>query len=383
MPSAVRRGAYLFPAVLLFLGPTTLLAQDVPPTSNPGLPNTAFPDLGAPQAGPPPVPDLPADDPPAHPAPAAPPVDGPLLSPFAGAPWASPTVGHVPYSAVYRVTWLPDESVRGQDAHFGLVSQDASVRFPFWQSDRDELSGTVHVRAQLIHTGAILPNTDQPFPDQLWDVRLGATYRHLFDNGWIAGGSFNFGSASNEPFHSINELTVGLNAFLRVPSGEHNAWLFSLSYSPTGELSFPIPGVAYMWVPNDDFRMNVGLPFMVWYRPIEDVTLEASYMLLTTIHARATYRVCKPVRVYLGFDWSNESWFIVPRPDDKDRLFYYEKRLSVGAQTNLGHTFLFDVSTGYVFDREYFEGHNRNSSSFNRVDVGSAPLLSFQVQLRW
>jgi len=306
-----------------------------------------------------------------------------MLSPFAGAPWASPTVGHVPYSVSYRLTWLPDESVRGQDAHFGLVEQDASVRFPIWQSDHDEVAGTAHVRAQVIHTGAILPSTDQPFPDQLWDVRFGATYRHLFDNGWIAGGSFNFGSASNEPFHSINELTVGLNTFLRVPSGEHNAWLFSLSYSPTGELSFPVPGVAYVWVPSDQFRMNVGLPFMVWYRPIEDLTLEASYMLLTTIHARATYRVCKPVRVYLGFDWSNESWYLVPRPDDKDRLFYYEKRLSVGAQTNIGRTFLLDLSTGYVFDRDYFEGHNSHDSNFNRVDVGNAPLLSFQAQLRW
>jgi hypothetical protein len=322
--------------------------------------------------------------PPPPPPPAAPPVDGPVFSsPFGGAPWASPTVGHVPYVASYRLTWLPDESVRGQPTHFGLVDQDASVRFPFWQCDNDEISGTARVRWQAIHTGAILPNTGQPFPDDLWDVRFGAAYRHLFDNGWIAGGGFSFGSASNEPFHSVNELTVGVNAFLRIPSGEHNAWLFSLSYSPTAELNFPIPGVAYMWVPSDQLRLNIGLPFTVWYRPIDDLTLDFSYMLLTTIHARATYRVCQPVRVYLGFDWSNESWFIVPRPDDKDRLFYYEKRLSVGAQTNLGRTFLFDVSTGWVFDRFYFEGQHYSDRHFNRVDVNDAPLLSFQAQLRW
>jgi hypothetical protein len=364
--------------VLMFALPIPLFAQtDQPAPAREGvLPNSAFPDLVPPSEPPPSWPPPPSP-------PAAPAADGPLLSPFAGSPWAAPTVGHVPFSAAYRITWLPDEPVSGQNTHFGLVHEDASVRFPIWQDDRNEVTGTFHVRNDSIHTGAILPNTDQPFPDELWDIRIGAGYRHEFDNGWIAGVNFSFGSASNEPFHSINELTVGLNAFLRIPSGERNAWLFSLSYSPTGELSFPIPGVAYMWVPSDQFRMNIGLPFMVWYRPIEDLTLEASYMLLTTVHARATYRICKEVRVYAGFDWSNESWFIVPRPDDKDRLFYYEQRLSVGAVTNIGRIFLLDVSTGYVFNRMYFEGQHYSDRNFNRVDIDAAPLLSLQAQLRW
>jgi hypothetical protein len=340
------------------------------------LPNSAFPDLVPPSE---PAPTWPPPPPP----PAAPAADGPLLSPFAGAPWATPTLGHVPLSAAYHISWLPDEPVSGQPTHFGLVHEDASVRFPIWQDDRNEVTGSFHVRNDTIHTGAILPDTDQPFPDELWDIRMGVGYRHEFDNRWIAGVNFNFGSASNEPFHSVNELTVGLNAFVRIPSGERNAWLVSLSYSPTGELSFPIPGVAYMWVPSDQFHMNIGLPFMVWYRPIEDLTLEASYMLITTIHARATYRICKPVRIYAGFDWSNESWYIVPREDDKERLFYYEQRLSVGAITNIGRMFLLDVSTGYVFNRLYFEGQHYSDRNFNRVDIDAAPLLSFQAQLRW
>jgi hypothetical protein len=383
MPCAFYRVARTLAATLILALPASALAQGVPvppaepPPAAPVLPNSAFPDL------PNPPPEQPPAWPPPQVAPPAPPADGPLLSPFGAAPWASPTVGHVPYSAAYRVSWLPDESVSGQNAHFGIVNNDASVRFPIWQSDHDEVSGNFHVRAAFIHTGAILPDTNQPFPDELWDIRGGVGYRHEFDNGWIAGANVSFGSASNEPFHSVNELTMGLNASLRIPQGEHNAWLFSLSYSPTGELSFPIPGVAFSWVPSDQLRMNIGLPFMIWYRPIEDLTLEASYMLLTTFHARATYRICQPVRVYVGYDSLNESWYLVPRPDDKDRLFYYEQRLSVGAVTNIGRHFVLDVSTGYAFDRYYFEGKNYNDRHFNRVDIGSAPPLSLQAQLRW
>jgi hypothetical protein len=385
MLSARCRTARALAVTLFLILPAPVLAQALPPAPaqlparDPVLPQSAFPDM--PLAPPPP----PADWPPPPPPPPAPPADGGMLaSPFAGAPWASPVVGHVPYTASYRITWLPDEQVQVQPAKLGVVDQDASVRFPLWQTDTDELSGNARVRWQAIHTGgAILPNTDQPFPDNLWDIRFGASYRHLFENGWLAGGNVSFGSASNEPFHSVNELTVGVNAFLRLPWGERDAWLFSLSYSPTAELAFPIPGVSYLWVPSDQLRMNIGLPFMVMYRPIDELTLDFSYMLLTTIHARATYRICPQLRAYLGFDWSNESWFIVPRPDDKDRLFYYEKRLSVGAQTNLGRTFLLDLSTGWVFDRYYFEGQHQSDSGFNRVNVNDAPLLSFQAQLRW
>jgi hypothetical protein len=377
MPCTSVRAARAFAVAFLLALSVPAFAQVETPAPAPAPP----PDLPAPLPSPTPPPPEPAVTLP--PPAVAPPVDGPMPSPFAGAPWASPTVGHVPWSIAYRVTWLPDEAVRGQDTHLGFVQNDAALRFPIWQTESDELSGNMHVRALAIQTGAILPDTGQAFPSELWSIHAGATYRHLFENGWIAGGSLSVGSSSDKPFHSIDEMNVGVNGFLRIPSGEHNAWLLSLSYSPMAELNFPMPGVAYVWVPSDQLRMNIGLPFQVTYRPIDDLTLDFSYMLLTTIHARASYRVCAPLRVYAGFDWSNESWYRVGRPDVHDRLFYYEKRLSVGAQTHLGRMFLLDVSTGYAFDRYFFEGRHSSDSSFNRIDIADAPLLSLQAQLRW
>jgi hypothetical protein len=236
----------------------------------------------------------------------------------------------------------------------------------------------------VFHTGGtILPDTRQPFPDDLWSIRFGTAYRHLFDNGWIAGASVSFGSASDQPFHSIREMTAGVNAFLRVPQGEHNAWLFSLNYSSNSELPFPVPGVAYVWQPSEQFRANIGLPFQLFYRPWEDLTLDFSYMLLTTIHARATYRVCRPVRIYGGFDWSNESYLLAGRINENDRFFYYDKRLTAGVQVILGKHACLDFSGGYVFDRFYFEGRSLSDSHQNRVDVGNGPFLAVQLQTRW
>jgi hypothetical protein len=296
---------------------------------------------------------------------------------------ANPELGHVPWRATYRVTWYPDEHVSGQPTNLGFVQQDVSLLLPCWQDHDDEWSAALHLRNESFHTLAILPDTHMPFPQELWNVRASTTYRHLFDNGWIAGGSLSLGSASDQPFHSINEMTAGINAFLRIPQGEHNAWLFTLSYSSNSELPIPIPGVSYVWHPSDQLLMNVGLPFLIVYRPTPDWTFDLSYMLLTNVHARATYRVLPWVLVYGGFDWNDESYLPVGRLDDRDRLYYYEKRLTTGVQVFLCKNASLDFASGYAFDRFYFEGHSLSDSNHNRIDVGDGPFVSLQLGVRW
>jgi hypothetical protein len=254
---------------------------------------------------------------------------------------------------------------------------------PIRQDAHDEWSASTNVRAEFFHTGAILPNTDQPFPEDLWNIRFGTSYRHLYDNGWIAGGSVSFGSASDKPFENLNVMTAGVSAFLRVPSGEHNAWLFSLSYSSTSELPIPIPMVAYIYQPSDQLRINIGLPFQVMYRPLDDLTFDFSYMLLRTVHARATYRIARPLRVYVGFDWENESYFLADRPKDNDRFFYYDKRVTAGVQLVVSKHVTLDLAGGYTFDRFYFEGAQYSDRNFNRLNIDDGPFASFQLVARW
>lgn len=339
-----------------------------------------------------PVPTIEAS--PVPPAPSPPPAEAP--GPDAGprpdfasypalglSPLFNPAVGHAPFRADARAAWFPDEPVTGQPTTLGYVRQDFGLWFPLWQGDTDEWTGSANARGELFHTHAVLPDSGRPFPDDLWNIRVGTGYRHLFDNGWIAGGNVSFGSASDRPFHSIEELTAGVNAFLRVPSGDHNAWLFSLNYSPTSELPFPIPGVAFVWQPSDRLCMNLGLPFQILYRPRDDLTFDFSYMLLRTMHARATYWFGRVLQAYGGFDWEDESYFLADRLDDRERFFSYDMRLSGGLRANLGRYACLDLAGGYVFDRFYFQGRTFNDNSHDRIDVGAGPFLSLQLQSRW
>ena len=298
----------------------------------------------------------------------------------------SPTVGHVPLHADYRAVWFPDEPVSGQPTNLGYVEQDLSLSFPIWQDSENEWSASSHVRAEVFHTGAMLPDTHEPFPNELWNIHLGTNYRHLFDNGWIGGASVNLGSASDKPFSTINEMVVGANLSLRVPQGEHNAWLFTLNYSTNSEFlnGIPIPGVAYFYAPVDWFQATIGVPFAsIIVRPLDDLTLQLSYAPITTIHARATYRLLRPVRIYTAFDWGPESYFRAERLDERERLFYYDKRLTAGMQVVLSQHVSLDLSGGYDFDRFYFEGKRFTDRGHNRLDLGEAPYAALRIDIRF
>jgi hypothetical protein len=335
--------------------------------------------------------DIPSNPPP-HPNEAGPggaiPLPAPFLPGRGGAlgGWLNPNVGQLLYHADYRVTWFPDESVAGQGTRLGYVQQDFLTQIPICQDSCNEWSATARVRAELFHTGAILPDTRQPFPNDLWNIGLGTAYRHLFDNGYIGGLNVSVGSASDKPFSTINEMSLAATAFVRVPQGEHNAWLFTLNFSSNSEVlsGIPIPGVAYLWVPSEWFQATIGFPFAsVVYRPCDDLTLLFTYALLRTVHVRAVYRMAPAWRVYGSFDMENENYFLAERFDERSRFFYYDSRLSAGVQWNVCKEIFLDLSGGYVFDRYYFEGRSIRDSHFNRVNVGDGPFVMLNAGVKY
>ena len=226
----------------------------------------------------------------------------------------------------YSAIWFPSASVQGQDAKWGLVGQDLSVMCPVWMDGPNGVMIMGGVSNRLIQTDAVLSTTGQPYPSELWNAHLGLMYHRQLDNGWMAGGGINLGSASDRPFGALRDMNIGMNAMLRVPQGEHNAWMFSLMYSPMSEIPFPIPGVAFNWNPSEQFHANIGIPFQVTYRPTDDWTFEAMYMPIHTIHAKATYRFSEQIRAFASYDWANEVYALADRVDDNERFFMYDQR---------------------------------------------------------
>jgi hypothetical protein len=292
--------------------------------------------------------------------------------------------GRFPTDSVrYSAIWFPNVPVLGQATHSQTIAQDLSFTHPLWTDPLNYLGLLGGVRNQLIETGAILPQTGQPIPSDLWNVHFGLQYVRQLGDGWLAGGGVSVESASDHPFANLQEMNAGLNAMLRIPQGEHNAWMLGLMYSPTGELNFPIPMVAYSWNPSPEFHANIGLPLMVIWRPSEDWQFQASYMLIHTIHVKLRYRLADRWSVFAAYDWSSEAYTLLDRPEENDRFFLYDQRVSLGLQTSLLRPWTASLSAGYVFDRYMFEGTSFASTSSNRVDLGNGPFTSLSLGVRF
>lgn len=319
---------------------------------------------------------------PAYSDPAVPPAEGGSRPASKGAGGFG---GGSPFApkADYRATWFPSRDVAGQGAEFGVWRQDASASFPVAKLGAGGVSGSVNVGYEATDTAAVLTDSGVPFPGELWNVRFGASYMTKFENGWSGGGGVSLGSASDEPFSDIDVLQLSANGFLRVPRGERDAWLFSLFYSPTSEIPFPIPGVAYQWQPSDEFKMNVGLPFSMNWTPTERLAFEASYLPVRTVRGRGSYALLDSLKAYAGYERSNRSYFLADRPADDDRLFAYDQRLATGFEWSITEKVIADLSGGYAFDRFYFQGDNYDDRRRDRIDVADGPFTSLQIQGRW
>jgi hypothetical protein len=141
--------------------------------------------------------------------------------------------------------------------------------------------------------------------------------------------------------------------------------------------------VAFSWNPTPDFHANIGLPLMVMWRPSDDWQFQASYMLLRTVHIKAQYRLTGSLRAFAAYDWSNESYSLLDRPELDDRFFIYDQRVSLGIQTPLWERWTASVSSGFLFDRYMFEGTSSTSSSADRIDLGNGPFAALNFNARF
>ncbi len=300
--------------------------------------------------------------------------------------WIGGETGKARPSLNYQFLGYSTEEVAAQGKDFKLNEHRLFTLVPFLQSPRRDASAYLNLRAQDVGTAAILPDTGEPFPDALWDIRLGGQYRQKFDNGWIGGGALGFGSASDKPFAGWDEIFLDINLFARVPDGGRNAWLFFLNYSKTREFlpNVPLPGVGYWYEPNDQARLVVGIPFaFLTLRPVKEVSLSLSYFFVRSVRARVTYSPLQSLHLYGNFEWRNESYYRAEREDNKDRLFCYEKRISAGIQVSLNRQVSLDLSGGYAFDRFYFEGKDYEDRDQNRVSIGNGPFVALRAAVRF
>jgi hypothetical protein len=278
-------------------------------------------------------------------------------------------------------SWLPARTLKNAPGELTMDSQSVSLGVPLQIDERGIWLGLAGVERLGIGTSAAFPQTGLVLPDELWDIEFGVMRIEELGDGWRGGGMARVGSPSDRPFDSLRDMTVTLLAFVTIPSGERDAWSLSLFYSPTGQIVFPIPGVAYIWRPSDSFQMNIGIPFSFEYRPTDEWLISASYRPLTNVECL--------VRRSLGWNWSvyaayrtvNETYWLSERTDDRERTYFYDQRVGLGLQRSLGPQWQLDFAASYVFDRQIFQAEKFSGDRNGELDID--PGLGATLSLSW
>ncbi|PQO47279.1 DUF6268 family outer membrane beta-barrel protein [Blastopirellula marina] len=281
------------------------------------------------------------------------------------------------------VFWAPEQNLRGQDGDFSMSGFNAALTLPILIEEGKIWAATITYDQLDISTDAILPDTGIAMPDHFYQVNFGITHIRALDNGWQAGGMFSVGTATDKPFDDINDMTVTALAFVNIPwNNDRDSWNFSLFYSPTGQLPFPLPGIAYHWHPSEQFEMNIGLPFAMKYRPTERRTLSLTYTPLTNINVLLEQQLGAKVTLYGGYSINNKIYFLSERTDDKDQFYFFDQRLTIGLRRDLIGGFSADLSAAYLFDRKVFQAQGFSSDRTDQIGIDSGGLISLSISWR-
>ena len=304
-------------------------------------------------------------------------------------PSTRPRRGGGPFGSAAPVSlggfWAPATDVVGQPATLGMNAEFARVAAPLVPPREGEplWIGIGRFGRLELATEAILPDSNQPVPEQLWLVETGVTHIRPLASGGTLGGTFLFGSASDQPFAAGRDLTLMAIAFWNTPAkNDRDEWNFSVFYSPTSQLPYPLPGLAYAWRPSDAFEAKLGLPASVEWRPDDAWTISAAYFPLVNVNVEARRKLAADWSFVAFYRTDTQIYFLADRLLDDERFYVFDQRAAVGFERSLGGGFTIEALASWLFDRELFQGTNFTSGRTDVVEFDPGPGVSLQLLWR-
>jgi hypothetical protein len=280
-----------------------------------------------------------------------------------------------------RVYWAPAADLVGQSGEFTVHGESLDLAAPLRLEPGNVWLATSSVHWLQLGSSGVFPATGMEIPSDLWRITAGVLHFRDLANGYQIGAIFNMGSASDEPFAAGRDLTANAIGFLNVPRGERDAWSFSLFYSPTSQLPFPIPGVAYLWRPDETLSAKIGIPLAIDYRPTPASSFRLSYTPLTNVEAIARHALSETWTAYGGYAIVNDTYWLAGRVDDDERLYFFDQRFTLGVERVLPLGLRLDFAAAYLFDRQLFLAESFTRDRRDEVDVEGG--VQGTVSLSW
>ena len=202
------------------------------------------------------------------------------------------------------------------------------------------------------------------------------------------GLSASLGSWDEHPFTHTAYPIITAGAFVRMPSGGDNAWIFSLSYSnERSELNgVPVPGAEFSWTVSPTLHIMLGFPMVnANWRPEPGVRGEFIISGFGYLHVGGSFPPLPfftPLRVRAAIDYGGDRYQREDPADQRDLIFFRALTYSVGTELRKEGLGGIGVSAGYETNREIIEGHSLFDTS-NHIDVNNGWVLRASADLRF
>lgn len=209
----------------------------------------------------------------------------------------------------------------------------------------------------------------------LTDTNFGFSYTKKIDEMRTWTVSAQYGSASDKAFDNESVNTLNATAFYAVPRDKTSSWLYVINYSNNRNFlnNIPIPGIAYLYNPDRNFRAVYGLPFVSIYNKFhQNWSVDFFTLMPWRYRGALNYHVNDFIRLYTGFNTGPETWLLHDRTNRRERLFYDEKRLFVGARAPAARWLMAELEAGHAFDRRFSKSENYELSPEESASVGNA-----------
>lgn len=246
--------------------------------------------------------------------------------------------------------------------------QEASLTVPVYQTKEEAISLSVSGSELSVRPA-------ENGYSELYNIEFGVGYTKALDEKRMWSVSARYGSASDKPFKDATVSTLGVTAFYSYPSDDTSRWLLLVDYSNNRPIlnNIPLPGFAYFYYPSKEFRGVFGIPFMALnWNYTEKWGFEFFTVIPWIFKTAINYKINEFATVYTGFNFSQETYFLFGRENNKDRLFYDEKKVFIGAKSPLSKNISAELEAGHAFDRAFFIDEEYTTNPDHPVDIGNA-----------
>lgn len=275
---------------------------------------------------------------------------------------------------IYGGSSSPQRSSAHLDQH--RISFAAAV----YNNEPDSYGVLVNYSSLRLEEPLALSKTGVKVPSNLFRTEVGGQFVRKLAEQETLGARLSLGTATDQV--DSKNITFNLNLTFSKPGSEKSHWIYFIYLSNNSPILnyLPIPGIVYLYR-GENWTGMFGFPFAsIQWTPVDPWAYSLS-ILGPTLNSEISYGQRNRQQIFAGFNMGQQSFLREDRVDEKDRLYFQEKKFLLGFRSPLSTQFHGELQGGYVFDRFIHEGTRFDRKERGETSVSNSWFAAWNLRI--